>query len=132
MIGVSLSNFTDSLIHAGMSSGIRVVTGLSSVITAGKPLSIYTGFLNWGRRVYELLGLGWLAGAPGLAHWLGELVSVTEGLLLRALSAVVVGSFRSWRVSLEGCFMLSSAGSSWLSGVTLAFWLQLVDDSSLR
>ncbi len=91
-------------------------------VLAGKPFSIYTGFLNWGRHVYELLGLGWLAGAPR-ASPLAEKTSVGDiGLLLGALlAAVAAGEFRLRRTSREGYFDAILGGLLMALGVVLAF-----------
>jgi hypothetical protein len=91
-------------------------------VLAGKPFSIYTGFLNWGRHVYELLGLSWLTGAPR-ASPLAERTSVGDlGLLLGALlAAVAAGEFRLRRTSLEGYFDAVLGGLLMALGVVFAF-----------
>ncbi|MCC6051247.1 MAG: YeeE/YedE family protein, partial [Thermofilum sp.] len=65
-----------------------------SYVWVGKAFTVYTGFLNWGQHLYNLLGLGSVAGVPKLSPLL-EPTSVGDiGAILGAfLAASLSGEF---------------------------------------
>lgn len=62
-----------------------------SYVWVGKAFTVYTGFLNWGQHLYNLLGLGSVAGVPKLSPLLeptsvGDIGAILGALLAASLS----------------------------------------------
>jgi len=86
-----------------------------------KPFTIFSGYLNWGQHIYDLIGLNWLVGRPG--NPLLDITGVGDiGLLLGAFTAAVFShEFRIRKPLSSGEYLNAVLGGLLMSlGVVLA------------
>ena len=114
------SNEGWSPIIAGILIG---VVNILSYIWVNKPFTVYTGFLNWGQHIYNMLGLGSITGMPTLIPLL-EPTSVGDiGLILGAMfAAIFANEFTIRKVNNRIDLLEAIAGGVLMTlGVSIAF-----------
>ncbi len=114
------SNKGWSPVIAGILIGL---VNILSYIWVNKPFTVYTGFLNWGQHIHNVLGLGSIAGIPKVIPLL-EPTSVGDiGVIFGAmLAAVLSNEFAIRKVGNRVEVLEAIAGGVLMAlGVSLSF-----------